>query len=600
MNESKTLLKREETNPVHHWRIEDLFATDTDWKKACEDITLWLPLLSSYQGTFSSSSQSLFDCLQLQDKIGQRLEEVYVYSHMKLHEDTTNAHYQSLAQEATSIQIKVSTALSFIIPEILALPTELLKNYMDTNTNLELYRTYLNNILRQKDHILSAELEQFLAEANVLGQAPQQIYTMINDADLRFPTVEDEDGDMIEITKGRFIQLLESSNRKVRKDTFEKFYSTYNKQRNTLASTLNAAIQSDVFFAKQRKYNTALEAALDANQIPVSVYDQLIETVHQHLPLMHRYVDLRKKRLGVDELHMYDLYTPIVKDVNMVIPYEKAKELTIKGLAPLGEDYGALLQSGYREGWIDVYENEGKRSGAYSWGAYGTHPYVLMNYQDNVNNLFTLAHEMGHALHSHYSDTTQPYVYAAYKIFVAEVASTVNEALLMDYMLKNANDPQEKAYLINYFMEQFRGTLYRQTMFAEFEKITHTMIEEGKSLTADILCEIYGELNRKYYGPHMVVDDEICMEWARIPHFYRGFYVYQYATGYSAAIALSQRILEEGTPAVEDYLSFLKGGSSSDPIELLKKAGVDMTSSEPIEKALQVFENLLNQMEQLD
>ncbi|NLL71715.1 MAG: oligoendopeptidase F [Epulopiscium sp.] len=599
MKQSKILPKRHETDPAYHWKIEDLFASDDDWKKACEKINILLPALKDFKGHLHLSSEKLFACLQLNDEINQKLEEIYVYAHMKLHEDTTNAHYQGLAQEATNLRIKANSALSFIVPEILSLSDGTLEEYMKTDNKMKLYHHYLESIVRQKEHILSAELEQLLSEAGILGQAPQKIYNMINEADLKFPTVENEKGETVEITKGRFIQLLESSNRNVRKNTFEKVYDTYNKQRNTLAATLSASIQSDVFFARQKKYDTALEAALDENRIPTIVYDQLIETVHRHLPLMHRYMELRKKRLGVDELHMYDLYTPIVKNVDWDIPFEEAKQITLKGLAPLGDEYIHTLQKGYQKGWIDVYENAGKRSGAYSWGAYGTHPYVLMNYQNTVNHLFTLAHEMGHALHSYYSDEAQPYVYAGYKIFVAEVASTVNEALLMEYLLQNAKGPKEKAYLLNYFMEQFRGTLYRQTMFAEFEKITHSMVEEGKSLTADILCDLYGELNRKYYGPHMVVDPQIHMEWARIPHFYRGFYVYQYATGYSAAIALSQRILHQGPCAVEDYLGFLKSGNSDYPIEVLKKAGVDMSSSKPVEKALQVFGSLLEQMEEL-
>jgi oligoendopeptidase F len=423
---------------------------------------------------------------------------------------------------------------------------------------------------------------------------------MFNNADIKFPDIEDENGEMVEITHGRYGVFMESNNRRVRKDAFENVYATYKKFKNTLATTFSANVKQEAFFAKVHNYPSTMAMKLFDSNVPENVYTNLIDAVHENLPLLHRYVSLRKKLLGLDELHMYDLYTPIISDLELKISYDEAKEMVFKGLEPLGDKYRAILTEGYENRWIDVYENEGKRSGAYSWGAYGTHPYVLLNYQNNLKNVFTLAHEMGHAIHSYHSDGKLPIRYAGYKIFVAEVASTCNEALLMEYLLANTKDKKEKAYLINYFLEQFRTTLYRQTMFAEFEMITHQKSMEGEALTADVLCQIYHELNVKYFGDDIVIDSEIDMEWARIPHFYTAYYVYQYATGYSAAIALSRKILKEGQPAVDDYINkFLSGGSSDYPIELLKMAGVDMSKKEPVNQALALFESLLDEMEKL-
>ena len=422
---------------------------------------------------------------------------------------------------------------------------------------------------------------------------------MFNNADIRFPKITGEDGTDVEVTHGRFISLLQSKDQRVRKDAFEALYGVYEKFRNTLAATYRANVKQEVFFARARRYGSDLEAALDGSHIPVSVYDNLIHVVHEHLPLMHRYVKIRKKLLGLDELHMYDLYTPMTENSGEHFSFEDAKKAVLEGLAPMGEEYLSHLKDGFEHGWIDVYENQGKRSGAYSWGAYGTHPYVLLNYQGTLNDVFTLAHEMGHALHSWYSDETQPYIYAGYRIFVAEVASTCNEALLIHHLLKKAKDPKTKAYLINYFLEQFRTTLYRQTMFAEFEKITHGLQEAGEALTAERLCSIYYDLNKAYFGEEICIDQQIEMEWARIPHFYTPFYVYQYATGFSAAIALSRKILREGEAAVEQYKKFLKGGSSMYPLELLRLAGVDMEQKKPVEDALQVFSEYLDEMERL-
>jgi oligoendopeptidase F len=494
----------------------------------------------------------------------------------------------------------MSSALSFVIPEILAIPEEILTHFIDFNEELKTYEFAIEEILRQKPHTLSAEMEELIANTGEMAETPGNIFSMFNNADIKFPEIKDENEEMIELTQGRYSVLMESSNRRVRKDTFLGLYSVYKKFKNTLAATYSANVKQEAFFAKTRKYPSALEMHLDNSKVPVEVYTNLIQAVHENLPSMHRYVSLRKKLLALDELHMYDLFTPIVNNVDIKIGFEEAKDMVYKGLAPLGEKYLAILKAGYDNNWIDVYENEGKRSGAYSWGAYGTHPYVLLNHQDNLKNVFTLAHEMGHAIHSYHSDAALPIRYAGYKIFVAEVASTCNEALLMEYLLAKTEDKKERAYLINYFLEQFKSTLYRQTMFAEFEMITHQKSMDGEALTAEKLNQIYRDLNVQYFGDEIVIDSEIDVEWARIPHFYTAFYVYQYATGYSAAIALSRKILKEGQPAVEDYINkFLCGGSSDYPIELLKKAGVDMSTREPVNQALALFESLLDEMEEL-
>jgi len=596
---AEKLRKRSEVDKRFTWAMEDLYASDELWQKEYEQIKELLPKISEYQGCLSKSADILYRFLQLSDTISQLLERVYVYANQKYHEDTGNATYQDLSNKANALSVQVSSALSFATPEILSISEETLGKFLKENEDLKLYDFYLKDILRLKPHIRSAEMEELLADAGEMADAPSNIFSMFNNADVKFPEIKDEDGEDIRITHGRFIRLMESKDRRVRKEAFQGLYATYKSFQNTLAAAFSSNVKQEVFFAKARKYSSTLEKALDAGNIPVEVYTNLINAVHDNMHLMHRYVKLRKKLLGLDELHMYDLYVPLVSDIDMKLTFDEAKALVAKGLEPLGEDYQRILMEGFHNRWIDVYENENKRSGAYSWGAYGTHPYVLLNYNETLDNVFTLAHEMGHAIHSYYSDKEQPYIYAGYKIFVAEVASTCNEALLIDYMLKNTENKKEKAYLINHFLDKFKGTLYRQTMFAEFEMITHRMVENGESLTAENLCKIYRDLNALYYGDDIVIDPEIAMEWARIPHFYTAFYVYQYATGYSAAIALSRRILNEGKSAVDDYIRFLSSGSSNYPIELLKGAGVDMSTKEPVNQALKLFEELLNQMEEL-
>lgn len=599
MSEVKKLKTRDEMDDKYKWAIGDLYSTDQEWQTDANKLDEYIPSLASYKGRLSESAKVLMDYLNLFWKTSNLAEKVYVYANQKLHEDLANTKYQSFASKAQNILVNLSGTVSFFEPEILQMSEEKINSFIGEGVGLEKYKKIFDDILRKKDHILSQEIEEVLAKAGDISTAPSDIFSLFNNADLKFPDIKDENGHLAELTHGRYISFMESHDREVRKEAFTAMYSSYNSFKNTLAATYAASVKKDVFFSKMRKYSSSMEAELNDSNIPVSVYNNLISTVNKKLPLLHKYVQVRKEALGLDEIHMYDLYAPMVKDVNKNIPYEEAKEIVKEGLAPMGEDYLSVLQKGYDEGWIDVYENKGKRSGAYSWGAYGVHPYVLLNYQNNLNNVFTLAHEMGHALHSYYSDKTQPYPLAGYKIFVAEVASTCNESLLIHYLLGKTKDKKEKAYLINYFLEQFRGTLFRQTMFAEFEKTAHEMVESGEALTEENLCKLYYDLNKKYFGNDIVVDEDIAIEWARIPHFYTPFYVYQYSTGFSAAMALSKRIMEEGEPAVKDYMKFLTGGGSKDPIDLLKLAGVDMSKEEPIIEALEIFEDLLDKFQSL-
>lgn len=599
MEEVKAVPKREECDPKYQWHIEDLYASDDLWQKDYELLEKSIPELASYEGRLGESVHTFLEYMNKKQEIMKRFEAVYVYANQKYHEDTGNAVYQKLTAQAQMLSLKLSSATVFEEPELLAVGKETVDGWFKETEDMELYRRFFYELFRQQEHVLSKEMEAVLADVSDMSEDISNIFSMFNNADVKFPSIKGKDGEEIPVSHGRYSLLMESRDRDVRKEAFSSVYSQYGQYRNTLAATYSANLKSSAFFAKMRRYDSALAMALDGGEIPVSVYTQLIDTVHESLPLMYRYVALRKKALGVDELHMYDLYAPMVDEVSMKIPFEEAKEIVKKGLEPLGEEYIQVLSEGMDGGWIDVYENQGKRSGAYSWGAYGCHPFVLMNYQDNLNNVFTLAHEMGHSMHSYYSDKNQPYLYAGYRIFVAEVASTCNEALLMEYLLRHTEDKKEKAYLINYFLEQFKGTLYRQTMFAEFEKITHEMAGRGEPLTAEILNDIYYKLNEQYFGDGIVIDKEIALEWSRIPHFYTPFYVYQYATGYSAAIAISRKILSGDAAAREGYMKFLSGGSSMNPIDLLKLCGVDMTTPEPVQSALKLFGELLDEMEEL-
>ncbi len=598
--EQTTLKKRSEVNSEYKWSIEDLFANDELWKEEYSKTKNKIEKVKNYRGKLSESGKIMLEFLKLQDDINFHLQRVYVYANEKYHEDTGNSLYQGLSEQAGNLAVEYDAAVSFSNAEILSMPEEILFNFIKNTPGLSAYDFALREILRNKPYTLSGEMEELLAMAGDMASSSQTIFSMFNNADIKFPSIKNENGELTELTHGRFILFLESPDRNVRREAFQSIYSSYMKFKNTLAAVYSANVKKEAFYSKARKFPSTMAMKLYSSNIPMEVYKNLIETVHEKMSLMHRYVALRKKLMGLEELHVYDLYTPIVKDVDIKYSFQEAKDLVVKALAPMGESYLEVLQQGFKDRWIDVYENQGKRSGAYSWGAYGTHPYVLLNYNSSLDNVFTLAHEMGHAMHSYYSFNHQPITYSDYKIFVAEVASTCNEALLMEYMLSSTEDKKEKAYLINHFLEQFRTTLYRQTMFAEFEMLTHGMAQRGEALTAEILSAKYKELVGLYYGEDLVLDEEIAFEWSRIPHFYTPFYVYQYATGYSAAIALSRKILKEGESAVEDYIGkFLQGGSSDYPIELLKKAGVDMSSKEPIRQALDLFEELLDKMEEL-
>ncbi|KGG80808.1 oligopeptidase PepB [Caloranaerobacter azorensis H53214] len=599
MSSTKDVKDRNQIEEKFKWNLESMYENDEKWEEDFQIVKKLIEQIKQYKNRVGESGKTLLEVLELESKILRIVENVYTYAKMRKDEDTRNDKYQALTDRATSLMVEVEESTSFIVPEILLIDESILNDYFENVEGLKLYRHYIERIVRRKKHYLSPEEEAIIAQAGELANSPETIFGMLNNADMKFPTITDEKGNEITITHGNFIKLMESKDRRVRKDAFKGLYDTYNKYRNTFAVTLSSNIKKDIFYSKVRKYNSSLEAALDVNNIPVEVYDNLIKAVHDNLSSMYRYVKLRKKVLGLDELHMYDLYTPLVKDIDMEIPYEEGKKIVLEGLRPLGDEYIEIVEEGFNSRWIDVYENRGKRSGAYSWGTYDSYPFILLNYQNNLDSVFTLAHELGHSLHSYYSRENQPYIYGDYSIFVAEVASTVNEAILMEYMISKAKNKDEKLYLLNHYLEQFRGTVYRQTMFAEFEKMIHEEIENGRSLTADSLCRMYKELNRKYYGPDIVIDDEIAMEWARIPHFYYNFYVYQYATGFSAAIALSQKILKEGRESVDRYINFLKSGNSDYPINVLKKAGVDMTTPQPVDNALKLFNKLLDEMESL-
>ena len=598
MEETNKIRTRAEIPVEDTWATEDMYASDEAWEQELATLEADKQELLTYAGRLGESGQTLYNYLSGMEKVNVKVELLANYCMRKADEDTRNATYQAMSGKFMSVVVALSAAGSFETPEIMAISDETLEGFYEACPELERYRRYLTDMRRLKAHTLSAAEEKLLAAAGEMASAPDDIYGMFADADLTFPDAVDAQGKTYPLAQGNFVSYEESPDRVLRKSAYENVYHSFGKFKNSAAAMLNAQNKQLKYFAEARKYPSAFEASLNRTNVPTSVYLNLIEAVHQNMDKMHRYVRLRKKLLGVDELHFYDVYTALVEGVDKKIPFAEAKQTVYDSLAPLGEDYRKILKEGFENRWIDVYQNEGKRSGAYSAGA-SVHPYVLLNYTGTLDSQFTLAHEMGHALHSYLSNKNQNPMDAGYVIFVAEVASTCNEALLMEYLLGKTRDKKERAYLINHFLEQFKGTLYRQTMFAEFELNIGRMVQEGKTLTADVLCAEYRRLNEMYFGPDMVVDDEIAMEWARIPHFYYNYYVFQYATGYSAAIALSRRILKEGAPAVKDYINFLSGGCSKSPIDLLKGAGVDMTSPEPVAQALQLFGELLDEMEAL-
>ncbi len=598
MEEIKKIPQRCEISDADKWATEDLFASDELWAQELKELEAAGDRLSAYAGKLGKSADDLLAYLTDMEATDEKASLLGNYCMRKSDEDTRVAKYQGMVGQFMSVVVALGAKCSFETPEIMDISDETLDSFYAAQPGLERYRRYLTNMRRRKAHTLSPAEERLLAAAGEMAQAPDTIYGAFADADIKFPDAIDGNGNALPLSQGTFIQYEESSDRALRKSAYEKLYQTFGDFKNTAAATLNAQGKQLKFFADARKYPSTLDAALDRTQVPTSVYLNLIEAVHQNMDKMHRYVRLRKKLLGVDELHFYDVYTPLLEGVDKKISFEEAKQAVYDAMAPLGEDYRKVLQEGFDNRWIDVYQNEGKRSGPYSAGA-AVHPFVLLNYSGTLDSQFTLAHEMGHALHSWHSNKYQNPIDADYVIFVAEVASTCNEALLMEHLLAKTTDKKERAYLINHFLDQFKGTLYRQTMFAEFELNIGRMIGEGKTLTAEVLCAEYKRLNELYFGPDMVVDDSIALEWARIPHFYYNYYVFQYATGYSAAIALSRRILKEGEPAVKDYIRFLSSGCSKSPIDLLKDAGVDMTSPEPVNQALQLFGELLDEMEAL-
>ena len=598
MSNSETIRARDQIPQEDTWALEDLYPSDESWEQALSALTARQAEAAAFAGKLGESGETLCAFLHLVEDVDGQSELLANYAMRKADQDTRNATYQAMVGKLMGVLTAVGAAFSFATPEIMAIPEEALEGFYKAAPGLERYRRYLNNERRRREHTLSAAEERLLAAAGEMANAPDTVFGAFLNADMRYPDAMDSEGKPHALSQSTFVPLEESGDRALRKSAYENLYNTLGGMRNTAAGLLDAQNKQQKFFATARKYGSAREAAMDRTNVPVSVYDNLIEAVHRNMDKMHRYVRLRKKLLGVEELHFYDVYTPLLKDEPAKIPFAQAKQTVYDALYPLGDGYRAILKEGFENRWIDVYENQGKRGGAYSAGT-KVHPFVLLNYSGSLDSQFTLAHEMGHALHSYLSNKHQNQIDSDYVIFVAEVASTCNEALLMEYLLKKTTDKKERVFLINHFLDQFKGTIYRQTMFAEFEKFMGAAVDAGQTLTADMLCAEYARLCKLYYGEDMVVDDQIAMEWAKIPHFYYNYYVFQYATGYSAAIALSRRILREGENAVKDYLGFLSGGCSKSPIDLLKGAGVDMTSPAPVNDALQLFGELLDEMESL-
>ena len=594
--------ERKDVPAADKWDLESMYADEALWEADLQKAKDLADEFAGYQGKLKEGGKALLlEALQKRDAIWLPLEKAYVYARQKRDEDNRVSRYQALCDQVHSVMAQVSAKTAFFTPEVLTIDPDTLRGYAaeEGAGGMGIYAHFIDELLREKAHVLSKEEEGILARMSEVMSATNDIFSMINNADMDFGTITDEEGKEAELTHGRYIGFMESQKREVRKEAFEKLYAAYTAQKNTLATVYHYNTKTDAVNASLRKYSSARAASMSGDNVPEEVYDNLIEAVNRHLPALHRYLALRKKVLGVDELHMYDVYVPLTEPPVKEISFAEAKELLKKSLAPLGRRYIADAQAGMEDGWIDVYENKGKTSGAYSFGSYDSKPYVLLNYDGKLKDVFTLVHEMGHSMNSLYTRKAQPYIYGGHSIFTAEVASTVNENLLMSYLLETEQDPEMQKYLLNLYLEEFRGTVYRQTMFAEFEKASHEMVERGETLTAEELCKVYGDLNRKYFGENVVSDEQIAMEWARIPHFYNAFYVYKYATGYSAATALAQGILTGGDAEREAYLAFLASGESDYPIELLRAAGVDMSTPEPVERALERFEELLDQLETL-
>ena len=589
---------REEIDSKYKWDLSSMFPSDEAFEAGLEELKAYCPKLLAFKGKISTSAQALLEFLQLEDKMNLLLYKIINYAERKSDEDTRVAKYQAYVANATSAYTQVGEATSWFAAELLAIPAESVEKFYAEVPALEFYRRKLNKILNQREHTLSAEEEALLARAEELAVQPTNIFSMFDDADLTFDDAVDSEGKTHKLTSGSFVPLLMDADRVLRESAFKQLYSRFGEFRNTSAAILTSQVKNLQFFSSSRKYASSLEAALAENEIPVEVYNNLIDAVHQNFPAFYKYVDLRKRVMGLDELHFWDVYTPLVDDVDMKFTYEEACDLIIKALAPMGEEYVGLVKKGLESRWVDVYETPGKRSGAYSAGGKGMNPVMLLNFQGGLDDVYTLIHEMGHSLHTYFSSHNQEITYSDYSIFVAEVASTCNEALLSHYLLEHETDPARHAYILNHFLEGFRGTIYRQCMFAEFERDISQMNADGVALNAEVLSERYGKLCAEYFGPGLELDEEIKLEWSRIPHFYYNFYVYQYCIGFSAAIALSQRILSEGEPAVKDYIGYLSGGCSKTPIELLRGAGVDMATPDPINAALKYFGELVDQLEQ--
>ncbi|MCB6994662.1 oligoendopeptidase F [bacterium 210820-DFI.6.37] len=595
----KALKSREQIDKKYKWNIEDMFPDEARIDRDLEDVLAETEEYKKFMGHLTESAAVLLNALKARDAIWQKLERVYVYARMRRDEDNRKTQYQAMTDKCQSVIAQVSAAMSFFTPELLDAPEETLLSYIDQEPGLKEYEFFLRDLLREKAHVLTKAEENILAQMSEITGSTNDIFTMLNNADIKFGKITDEDGDEVELTHGNYITFMESHDRSVRKEAYEHMYAAFKSMINTIGTTYNYNTKTDVISARIRKYDSARQAALSGDNIPGEVYDNLVKVVGDYLPTVHRYMEIRKRLLGVEQLRMYDIYVPLIELPKKDIPYEEGLEMMREALAPLGEEYIQRMNEGLKAGWVDVYENEGKTSGAYSFGSYDSMPYILLNYTNTLKDVFTIVHEMGHSMHSSYTREAQPYIYGSHSIFTAEVASTVNESLLMRHLLDNEKDPTMRKYLLNLYIEEFRTTLFRQTMFAEFEDLTHKAIEQGQVLTAEWMCEEYQKLNDKYFGPAVAKDDTIRYEWARIPHFYNAFYVYKYATGYSAATAISNKILTEGTPARDAYIQFLKTGESDHPIQLLKLAGVDMSSPKPIIEAMETFKSLVDEFEKL-